>query len=37
MFEGRIVRTGGPELADHLEQVGYIEFGSPEEAAVPSA
>ena len=34
MYEGRIVRTGGPELADHLESVGYIEFGSPEAAVV---
>ena len=33
MFEGRIAKTGGPELADHLESVGYIEFGSPETAA----
>jgi Fe-S cluster assembly ATP-binding protein len=34
MFEGRIVRTGGPELADHLEEHGYVEFGSSEPAAV---
>ena len=37
MFEGRIATTGGPELADHLEQVGYVEFGSHEEATAPAA
>ena len=37
MFEGRIAKTGGPELADHLEQVGYVEFGSHEEATAPAA
>lgn len=37
MYEGRIARTGGPELADHLEENGYIEFGATEEAAAPSA
>ncbi len=37
MFEGRIAKTGGPELAEHLEKVGYVEFGSSEEATVPSA
>ena len=37
MFDGRIAKTGWPELAEHLEQVGYVEFGSPEQAAVPSA
>ncbi len=37
MFEGRIAKTGGPELAEHLEQVGYVEFGSPEKAAEPVA
>ncbi len=26
MIDGRIVKTGGPELADHLEQEGYEEF-----------
>jgi Fe-S cluster assembly ATPase SufC len=34
MYEGRIVRTGGPELAEHLEEHGYVEFGSSEPAAV---
>ncbi len=36
MYEGRIARTGGPELAEHLEEHGYIEFGAAEEAAAPS-
>ncbi len=36
MFEGRIARTGGPELAEHLEQAGYAEFGSTETAAAPT-
>jgi Fe-S cluster assembly ATP-binding protein len=35
MFEGRIVRTGGPELADYLEENGYVEFGAAEAAAAP--
>jgi Fe-S cluster assembly ATP-binding protein len=35
MYEGRIVRTGGPELADHLELNGYAEFGSAEAAVAP--
>jgi Fe-S cluster assembly ATP-binding protein len=34
MYDGRIVKTGGPELADHLEEHGYVEFGSSEAAAV---
>ncbi len=37
MFDGRIARTGGPELADHLEEEGYAEFGSAEPAAAPGA
>jgi Fe-S cluster assembly ATP-binding protein len=36
MFDGRIARTGGPELADYLEANGYAEFGSPETAAAPA-
>ena len=36
MYEGRIARTGGPELAEHLEEHGYVEFGSPEKAAAPT-
>jgi Fe-S cluster assembly ATP-binding protein len=35
MYEGRIARTGGPELADHLERNGYVEFGAAEEAVAP--
>ncbi|MBW3576595.1 MAG: Fe-S cluster assembly ATPase SufC [Actinobacteria bacterium] len=34
MFDGRIVRSGGPELADLLEEKGYEEF---REAATPAA
>jgi Fe-S cluster assembly ATP-binding protein len=34
MYDGRIARTGGPELADHLEEHGYVEFGSSEVAGV---
>lgn len=37
MYEGRIARTGGPELADHLENNGYVEFGAAEPAAAPGA
>ncbi|HWH13954.1 MAG TPA: Fe-S cluster assembly ATPase SufC [Miltoncostaeaceae bacterium] len=37
MFEGRIARTGGPELADYLEENGYVEFGAAEAAAAPQA
>ena len=37
MYEGRIARTGGPELADYLEENGYVEFGSAEQAAAPAA
>ena len=35
MYEGRIAQTGGPELAEHLEDKGYVEFGSAEAAAAP--
>jgi Fe-S cluster assembly ATP-binding protein len=31
---GRIVESGGPELADELEAHGYVRFGTPAEAAV---
>jgi Fe-S cluster assembly ATP-binding protein len=34
MFDGKIAKTGGPELADHLEEHGYVEFGSEEVAGV---
>jgi Fe-S cluster assembly ATP-binding protein len=37
MFEGRIAKTGGPELAEHLEENGYVEFGVAEEAAAPTS
>ncbi len=37
MFDGRIARTGGPELADYLEENGYVEFGSAEAASAPGA
>jgi Fe-S cluster assembly ATP-binding protein len=33
-FDGRIVESGGPELADHLEAEGYTRFGSHEKASV---
>ena len=33
MFDGRIARTGGPELADQLEAEGYAQFGSAETAS----
>jgi Fe-S cluster assembly ATP-binding protein len=36
MFEGRIAQTGGPELAEHLEEHGYVEFGSHEPAQAPN-
>jgi len=32
-FDGRIVESGGPELADQLESEGYTRFGVPEAAA----
>ncbi len=35
MYEGRIAKTGGPELAEQLEQEGYVGFGSTEPAAAP--
>jgi Fe-S cluster assembly ATP-binding protein len=33
LVDGRIVRTGGPELADELERDGYAPYGIDEEAA----
>ena len=33
-FDGRIVESGGPELADTLEAEGYARFGANEAAAV---
>jgi len=37
MFDGRIARTGGPELADELEATGYAQYGSAEPAIAPGA
>ncbi|HEU0194926.1 MAG TPA: Fe-S cluster assembly ATPase SufC [Gaiellales bacterium] len=34
LVNGRIVRTGGPELADELEREGYAPYGVEEEAIV---
>jgi Fe-S cluster assembly ATP-binding protein len=36
MYDGRIARTAGPELAEHLEEVGYVEFGEDEPASAPA-
>jgi Fe-S cluster assembly ATP-binding protein len=36
LSRGRIVRTGGPELADELEETGYAPYGV-EDDAVPAA
>ena len=33
-YRGRIVETGGPELADQIESEGYVRFGEPKEATV---
>ncbi len=33
---GRVVESGGPELADELEESGYVRFGGKKEAAVQS-
>ncbi len=37
MARGRIVRTGGPELADELERTGYAPYGDEEPARVAPA
>ena len=34
LVDGRIVRTGGPEVADELERDGYAPYGVEEEAIV---
>jgi Fe-S cluster assembly ATP-binding protein len=34
---GRIVATGGPELAQELEQTGYAAYGGADEPAAPDA
>jgi len=31
-YHGRIVETGGAELADRIEAEGYVRFGEPKEA-----
>ncbi|MEP6851675.1 MAG: Fe-S cluster assembly ATPase SufC [bacterium] len=36
-FDGRIVESGGKELADRLEAEGYARYGVAEPAAVPLA
>ncbi|HVE90901.1 MAG TPA: Fe-S cluster assembly ATPase SufC [Actinomycetota bacterium] len=40
LLDGRVVKSGGPELADELEQTGYEElrrqFGLAEEAPAPA-
>jgi Fe-S cluster assembly ATP-binding protein len=33
----RIVRTGGPELADELEETGYAPYGEAQQDAAPAA
>lgn len=35
LSRGRIVRSGGPELADELERTGYAGYGSDEEPDEP--
>ena len=30
MIDGKVAQTGGPELAEQLEERGYAEFGAPE-------
>ena len=32
LVDGRIVRSGGPELADELERDGYAPYGVQEAA-----
>jgi Fe-S cluster assembly ATP-binding protein len=34
---GRIVATGGPELAEELERTGYAAYGEHEEDRAPTA
>ena len=34
LVDGRIVETGGPEVADKLERDGYAAYGVEEEEAV---
>lgn len=37
MLEGRIAHSGGPELADQLEEMGYDWLHEPEAAVVTNA
>jgi Fe-S cluster assembly ATP-binding protein len=37
LSRGRIVRTGGPELADELERTGYAAYGGEDDAGGDSA
>jgi Fe-S cluster assembly ATP-binding protein len=37
LSRGRIVRSGGPELADELERTGYAGYGEDEPAAAGAA
>ena len=34
LARGRIVATGGPELAEELERTGYAAYGEQEQEAV---
>jgi Fe-S cluster assembly ATP-binding protein len=36
LVKGRIVASGGPELADVLEREGYAAFGAPETTTAPA-
>ncbi|HVM09618.1 MAG TPA: Fe-S cluster assembly ATPase SufC [Acidimicrobiales bacterium] len=37
LSKGRIVRTGGPELADELEETGYAPYGETRDDAAATA
>jgi Fe-S cluster assembly ATP-binding protein len=37
LSRGRIVRTGGPELAEELEETGYVPYGAREDEAAAVA
>ena len=37
LVHGRVVASGGPELADELEKSGYAPYGVPDEPAPPEA
>jgi Fe-S cluster assembly ATP-binding protein len=37
LSDGRIVKSGGPELADELEATGYAPYGVKEAASPPAA